>query len=152
GFVRRVLRNSEKIAKGVDGRNTIWASATEFKGKFPEMPEKYLASFEDKVFEPAVIKEGSILVQGQNLGQSRPGKFFGSRESGVPRTVSEGEELWFIQEHGKRAEVVKGYMVTKDIPVYYGKVANGVGDQFLVPEFQYLSDSLKEVFEVRTMN
>ncbi|MBF0207644.1 MAG: hypothetical protein HQK53_12215, partial [Oligoflexia bacterium] len=55
------------------------------------------------------------------------------------------EELLYINKYGNDAGQIKAYIIKERVSGYAGKVADGAGYQFYIPEGTPLSEILEEV-------
>jgi hypothetical protein len=59
-----------------------------------------------------------------------PGRFLGLHRAA---TRSDAESLFNIARWGNSAEGLRTYELTRDLTIYYGRVAGGSGRQGLIP-------------------
>jgi hypothetical protein len=69
------------------------------------------------------------VYRAENSGQGS-GSFFGDVK---PIHRNDAEEMYNLRLWDNRSEVVSTYEITEPVSVYYGRVAGGSGQQYLVP-------------------
>ena len=76
------------------------------------------------------------------MGQKTPGNWFSPIK---PINPEHAEELLYINKYGNDAGQVKGYIFKERVSGYAGKVKDGAGYQFYIPEGVDLTEILEEV-------
>jgi len=152
GTINRFSQFNKQILKAdIDGMkmlDKIVETSQNIKPKFgnkyvKSLPEdfKYRKAF-DGYANQGVYEPGELLFQAQRRGQNDPGNWFTPIK---PLDSNHADDLLNIKKYGNDAFQIKAYIIKERVSGYAGKVTNGTGYQFYIPEGTDLTDILEEV-------
>ncbi len=107
----------------------------------PRLTGTIAESFEGGTYTTRTFKAGTEFYRAEGWGASAPGHFLGME---AVSTRAEAEAAYNIAIWGNPSEVMRTYRLTKDITMYYGRVAGGDGYQALIPRSEDPSAILRQ--------
>jgi RHS repeat-associated protein len=119
------------------GASTVRVVTTETVGdavatrSLPPLTGTMAESFADGVYTTTTVPAGTTLYRVSSWAEQTPGHFFGVEAVG---TAAEAESAYYLRAWGNPTQVMRTYVTTEDVTVYYGSVARGEGYQIVAPQ------------------
>ncbi len=111
------------------------ASERLVRKSLPPLSEDLAKAFEGPI-KARTLKAGTQIYRSPNLREGvlepvqKPRRWFGTR---LVKTKAALDQLYNVSPYGNPMVEMRVYKVTKDVTVYYGRVAGGKGYQIYIP-------------------
>jgi hypothetical protein len=129
--LRRLAGRADEVGDLATAANRAedLADVSLVRRNLPELRGSIRDSFHNGEYRIIDLDEGTRVYRAENAGQGS-GSFFGDVK---PVNRNDAEEMYNLRLWDNRSEVVSTYEITEPVSVYYGRVAGGSGQQYLVP-------------------